>query len=66
MRPLLFRPPDLRSGSVSEGSGVVLVISLKSKPVWKRRPGDVGRYWTVGMRQAPSKKSMRLPSARVT
>jgi len=42
MRPRLLRPPDLRSGAVSEGSGASLVISLKSGPVWKRRPGDVG------------------------
>src|SRR5437870_401044 len=49
MRPRLFRPPDLRRGAVSDGSGSVLVISAKSNPVWKRRPGDVGRYCTVGI-----------------
>src|SRR5207245_10381375 len=49
MRPRLFRPPDLPSGAVSERSGRALVISAKSEPVWKRRPGEVGRYWTVGI-----------------
>ena len=66
MRPRLFRPPDLPSGAVSEPSGRALVISAKSEPVWKRRPGEVGRYWTVGIPYAPSKKSIRLPSASVT
>src|SRR5438094_2890887 len=49
MRPMLFRPPVLCSGAVSEPSGRALVISAKSEPVWKRRPGEVGRYWTVGI-----------------
>src|SRR5436309_918199 len=53
MRPRLFRPPDLRKGAVSDGSGSVLVISLKSNPVWKRRPGDVGRYCNVGIPLGP-------------
>src|SRR5581483_572183 len=47
MRPRLLRPPDFRSGSVSAGSGPRRVISAKSCPVWKRRPADVGRYWTM-------------------
>src|SRR5206468_1343857 len=41
--------PGLPSGAVSEPSGRALVISAKSEPVWKRRPGEVGRYWTVGI-----------------
>src|SRR5215471_8955336 len=48
MRPRLLRPPALRSGSVSDGSGRSFVISAKSGPVWKRRPGEVGRYWMIG------------------
>src|SRR5581483_4082402 len=47
MRPRLLRPPDFRSGSVSAGSGPRRVISAKACPVWKRRPADVGRYWTM-------------------
>ena len=53
-------PPD------AAASGRVFVISENVKPLWKRRAGDVGRYWTIGMLQTPSKKSMRLPSASVT
>src|SRR5262245_41508255 len=49
MRPRLLRPPDFRSGAVSDGSGFAFVISVKSNPVWKRLPADVGRYWMVGI-----------------
>ena len=62
--------PEVLDGTwrpaVSDGSGRARVISAKSKPLWNRRPGDVGRYWMVGIPYAPSKKSIRLPSARVT
>src|SRR5579871_884834 len=53
MRPRLLRPPDLRSGSVSAGSGRLLVTSAKSCPVWNRRPAEVGRYWTMGTALRP-------------
>jgi hypothetical protein len=33
----------------SDGSGRAFVISLKSNPVRKRRPGDVGRNWMIGI-----------------
>src|SRR5262245_11004479 len=49
MRPRLLRPTDLGSGVTSDGSGRDAVTSLKSKPVRKRRPGDVGRNWMIGM-----------------
>src|SRR6185369_6751094 len=48
-RPVLPRPPDFLSGLVSADSGSVFVISENVNPLWKRRPGDVGRYWTIGI-----------------
>src|SRR5262245_23358974 len=49
MRPLLLRPPERRSGSVSLRSGSFLVSSEKSSVVTKRRPGDVGLYCFIGI-----------------
>jgi hypothetical protein len=42
MRPLLLRPADFLSGSVSAFSGLVLVISSKVDTDMPRRPGEVG------------------------
>src|SRR5665648_67888 len=58
MRPLLLRPPRLGSGSNSDFSGAVLVISAKSETVWNRRPGEVGLYFFSPM----SSPSVRWPS----
>src|SRR5215210_365275 len=41
-RPRLSRPPVFLRGSVSERSGVLLVISSNVRWVMWRRPGDVG------------------------
>src|SRR5262245_60056776 len=49
MRPLLLRPPERRSGSVSLRSGSFFVSSPKSSVVTKRRPGDVGLYCFIGI-----------------
>jgi hypothetical protein len=42
--PLLLRPAFLLSGSNSDFSGVVLVISSKVTLTFPRKDGDVGRY----------------------
>ena len=42
MRPLLLRPAVFFSGSVSDRSGLVLVISSKVATDMPRRPGEVG------------------------
>src|SRR6185436_3651631 len=49
MRPLLLRPPERRSGSVSLRSGSFFVSSEKSSVDTKRRPGDVGLYSLIGI-----------------
>ena len=68
MRPRLLRPPDFaqrRERAPARASPSV--ISAKSKPVWKRRPGDVGLYWIVGMVATRSLEEVdALPSASVT
>src|SRR3954452_6715762 len=42
LRPWTLRPPVLGFGTTRLRSGSVLVISLKSETVWKRRPALVG------------------------
>src|SRR4051794_24151519 len=42
MRPRLSRPPVRLRGSVSDFSGLLLVISSNVSTVMNRRPGDVG------------------------
>src|SRR5690242_18628231 len=54
MRPVLFRPPLLGSGRVSDFSGVVRVISTKSATDEPRRPGVVGLYLRIAMSQSSS------------
>src|SRR4051794_29873462 len=73
MRPWLLRPPFLGSGSVSDFSGVVRVISAKSATLEPRRPGVVGLYLRIAIclqssSQAlgPAKMSMLWPAATLT
>src|SRR5919201_4436172 len=48
IRPLLFRPPFLVTGSTRLFSGFDRVTSSKVETVMKRRPGDVGLYLRRG------------------
>src|SRR3954447_9698777 len=49
LRPLALRPPDFFRPSVRVFSGSVLVMTLKSAYVMKRRPGLVGLGLRIGM-----------------
>jgi len=49
MRPDELRPPFFGSGSTSDFSGVVRVISTKSATLEPRRPGVVGLYLRIPM-----------------
>src|SRR5919106_3329571 len=53
LRPLVLRPPDFLSPSVSVFSGVDFVISEKSGYVTKRRPGEVGLGLRIGITAQP-------------
>src|SRR5436190_20830789 len=53
LRPVELRPPDLRSPSVRDFSGSVRVTSAKSAYVAKRRPGEVGLTFLIGIRDRP-------------
>src|SRR5690606_18227953 len=71
MRPWLLRPPFLGSGSTSDFSGVVRVISAKSATLEPRRPGVVGLYLRIAMSVASyqlglEKMSMLWPAATLT
>src|ERR1700745_1678559 len=46
-RPCTFRPPLLCSGTTSDFSGSLRVISEKSEPLAPRRPGVVGLYLRI-------------------
>src|SRR5664279_5321140 len=57
MRPLLLRPPLRVTGSTSERSGSVRVMSSNVSVVMKRRPGEVGLYFLMPT-YLPSKNSI--------
>src|SRR5436190_4692374 len=52
-RPWALRPPRLGSGRSRDFSGVDRVISAKSATLEPRRPGVVGLYLRIGMKQNP-------------
>src|SRR5438132_7044426 len=54
MRPLLFRPPFLVTGSSRLFSGFVFVTSSNVDTDMKRRPGEVGLYLRTGTLGTPS------------
>src|SRR5436190_19251963 len=51
--PWTLRPPLPCSGTSSDFSGVDRVISAKSATLAPRRPGVVGLYLRIGMKQNP-------------
>src|SRR5436305_3145692 len=53
LRPRALRPPDLLRPSVRDFSGSDRVISAKSGYVTKRRPGEVGLGFRIGITQLP-------------
>src|SRR5579884_890229 len=53
IRPWLLRPACFLSLTVSDFSGLVLVISSKVETDMPRRPGDVGLYCLIGISQSP-------------
>src|SRR3954451_22533197 len=54
LRPWALRPPDFFRPSVSDFSGCERVISAKSGYVTKRRPGEVGLGFLIGIYSLPS------------
>src|SRR5436305_7580444 len=53
LRPWALRPPDFFRPSVSDFSGCERVISAKSGYVTKRRPGEVGFGFLIGITHSP-------------
>src|SRR5437762_11710172 len=62
IRPWLFRPDFRFSGSVSDFSGLRLVISSKVETLIPRRPGVVGLYFQPAILTS-RKQSNPLPPA---
>src|SRR5919206_3204522 len=63
MRPLLLRPAFFLSGSVSDRSGRVLVISSKVDTDMPRRPGEVGLYVLTGITRPQTDRAVDQPAA---
>src|SRR5690606_23575075 len=59
-RPCALRPPLFLSGSTSDRSGSVFVMSRKSATVMPRRPGDVGLYFFTAIAPLTSPPSEPL------